>query len=168
MLPRAQAHVTNALRTKPSGFTLDFVRCFVAMNEHEMDTELIELTVQYQYYGTQRKTPVYIQKNQLITMRYDEITSLINSEISYLGRIIVPLRYCIKDEINNEIDLSPKYCTHQITRLLGRDLKKLGVRIIECESPLSLSQNTAPAPLKDDSRSTAITGHVSKPVNREI
>ena len=119
-----------------------------------MDTELIELTVEYQYYGTQRKMPVYIQKNQVIGMRYDDITSLINSEIPYFGRIIVPLRHCIKDEINNKIDLSPKYCTD--CKIAGKRFKKLGVRIIECESPLSLSQNTALAPLKDNSREHCI------------
>lgn len=135
------------------------------MYEYQSDTELIELTVECQYYGTQRKTPVYIQKSQLKSMRYDEITSLINSEIPYLQRIIVPLRYCIKDETNNEIDLSPKYSTHQIARLLGRDLKKLSVRVIESESPLSLSQNVPSAPFKHNSRITAFTDHVSEPAN---
>ncbi len=97
------------------------------------DTHLVELTVEYLYYGTTRKTPIYVEKNQLISMRYDQLTSLIVSEIPYLARINVPLRYCIKDSTENEIDILSKYFNHQIARLLGTGLPTFSVRVIQSE-----------------------------------
>jgi hypothetical protein len=96
---------------------------------HESDTQLVEFNVEYTYYGTSRKTPIFIGKTQLNSMRYDQLSSLIISEIPYLGRINVPIRYCIKDGKENEIDISPKYFTHQITRLLGSGLNAFSVRV---------------------------------------
>ena len=109
---------------------------------HESDTQLVEFNVEYTYYGTSRKTPIFIGKTQLNSMRYDQLSPPIISEIPYLGRINVPIRYCIKDGKENEIDISPKYFTHQITRLLGSGLNAFSVRVIESESPLSSSSST--------------------------
>ena len=46
----------------------------------------------------------------------------------------------MKDRDNNEIDLSPKYSIHQITRLLQSGLNTLNMWVFESESP-SLSAN---------------------------
>ncbi|CAB4022601.1 Hypothetical predicted protein, partial [Paramuricea clavata] len=54
----------------------------------------------------------------------------------------VEYTYCKKDGKENEIDISPKYFTHQITRLLGSGLNAFSVRVIESESPLSSSSST--------------------------
>ena len=70
-------------------------------------------------------------------MNYDAFTTFITSEIPHLRRTSVPLRYCLTNDANNEIDLSSKYCTHQLSRLVGSGLQAIGIRVVESESPLS-------------------------------
>ena len=57
------------------------------------------------------------------------------SEIPHLRRTSVPLRYCLTNDANNEIDISSKYCTHQLCRLVGSGVQAIGIRVVESESP---------------------------------
>ena len=59
------------------------------------------------------------------------------SEIPHLRRTSVPLRYCLTNYANNETNLSSKYCTHQLSRLINSGVQAIGIRVVESESPLS-------------------------------
>ena len=108
-----------------------------SMNESEKDFQLVEINVEYSYYGSTRTTPVFLAKEQLCSMKYDEFTSFITSEIPHLRRIHVPLRYCLTNDANNEIDISSKYCTHQLSRLVVSGVQAICIKVVESESPLS-------------------------------
>ena len=64
--------------------------------ESEKDIQLVEIDVEYSYYGSTRTTPVFLAKEQLCSMNYDTFTTFITSEIPHLRRrTSVPLRYCL-------------------------------------------------------------------------
>ena len=105
--------------------------------ESEKDIQLVEINVEYSYYGSTRTTPVFLAKEQLCSMNYDAFTTFIASEITHRRRTSVPLRYCLTNDANNEIDISSKYCTHQLSRLVGSGVQAIGIRVVESESPLS-------------------------------
>ena len=105
--------------------------------ESEKDIQLVEINVEYSYYGSTRAKPVLLAKELLCSMTYDAFTTFITSEIPRLRRTSVPLRYCITNDANNEIYISSKYCTHQLSRFVGSGVQAMGIRIVESESPLS-------------------------------
>ena len=109
----------------------------VLREESEKDIQLVEINVEYSYYGSTRTTPVFLAKEQLCSMNYDAFTTFITSEILHLRRTSVPLRYCLTNDANNEVDISSKYCTHQLSRLVGSGVQAIGIRVVESESPLS-------------------------------
>ena len=94
--------------------------------ESEKDIQLVEINVEYSYYGSTRTTPVFLAKEQLYSMNYDAFR-----------RTSVPLRYCLTNDVNNEVDISSKYCTHQLCRFVGSGVQAIGIRVVESESPLS-------------------------------
>ena len=105
--------------------------------ESEKDIQLLEINVEYSYYGSTRTSSIFLAKEQLCSMNYDEFTTFITSEIPHLRRTSVPLRYCLTNDANNEIDISSKYFTHQLSRLVGSGVQAIGIRVVESESPLS-------------------------------
>ena len=66
--------------------------------ESEKDIQLVEINVEYSYYGSTRTTPVFLAKEQLCSMNYDAFTTFITSEIPHLRRTSVPLRYCLTND----------------------------------------------------------------------
>ena len=67
-------------------------------------------------------------------MNYDKFTTFITSEIPHLRRTSVPQRYCLTTDANNEIDISSKYCTHQLSRLVGSGVQAIGIRVVNRHS----------------------------------
>ena len=46
-------------------------------------------------------------------------------------RTSVSLRYCLTNGANNEIDISSKYCIHQLSRFVGSGVQAIGIRVVE-------------------------------------
>ena len=103
------------------------------MDENEKDFQLIEINVEYSYYGSTRTAPVFLANVPLLLMKYDEFTSFITSEIPHLRRIHVPLRYCLRNNANNEIDILSNYCTRQLSGLVVSGVQAICIRVVESE-----------------------------------
>ena len=106
-------------------------------DKSEKDIQLVEINVEYSYYGSTRTMPVFLAKEQLCSMNYDAFTTFITRKIPHLRRTSLPLRYCLTNDANTEVDISSKYCTHQLSRLVGSGAQAIGIRVVESESPLS-------------------------------
>jgi hypothetical protein len=129
---------------------------------------LIDINVEYSYYSTTRRTPIYVNNEKLLTLNYDDFISLMIHEIPYLGKIQSPLRCCVKDCDDNEIDLSPKYIVHQMNRLLQSGMNTLNVRVFESESPLPSANKTVYKTGSTITRPVEQANANNRPVDRTI
>ena len=105
----------------------------------EMDN-FIEIQFDYTCYSKNRKTPLFINNDELLALSYDGFYTRMISEIPQIVKVAAtpsePLRLLLVEENRSEIDLSPKYFKSQMMRILEKGLKTIVIRVIANESPL--------------------------------
>ena len=95
----------------------------------------IEIKIEYSYYSTKRITPVYIVKEELMTLEYRKFVEHIVNEEPHLRRMN-PMRLTVKeDETVDEVDLSRKYFSLQMKGLLDKGAKSIRIRVFEFALP---------------------------------
>ena len=92
----------------------------------------VQIRVTYNYYSSQRTTPVYLLERELENYTFDEFRRRIIQDVPHLAKAI-SLRWTVDDD-SQEVDLSSNYFNFQIKNLLGKG-KNISINVIEFESP---------------------------------
>ena len=103
---------------------------------------LIEVQIQYDYYGRSRITPIFMGKEELLSSTYDDFLSRVVGEVPHITKkSSCTASFCLSivEPDRPDIDISSKYFASQITRLLNNGLKTLKIRVTGTESPPSIN-----------------------------
>ena len=106
---------------------------------YNMDN-LIEIQFDYTYYSKNRKTPSFIDNDDLLALSYDFYSRML-SEVPHIAKVSAmpseQLRLILVEESRPEIDLSPKYFKLQ---MMNKGVKTITIRVVASESPLFASK----------------------------
>ena len=100
---------------------------------------VIEIKIEHSCYSTKRITPVYIVKEELMSVEYSKFVERIVNEVPHLRRMN-SLRLTVKkDETFDGVDLSRKYFSLQMKGLLDKGAKTIRIRV-GCRSILVFTE----------------------------
>ena len=99
--------------------------------------DLVEIQLQYDYYCQSRITPIFISKEDLLCLTYDDFLSRVLAEVPHITKTNAAASFhlSIVESDRPDIDISPKYFNSQITRLLNNGMRTINVRVTGTESP---------------------------------
>ena len=103
--------------------------------------DLVEIQLQYDYYCKSRITPIFMSKEDLLRLTYDNFLSRVLAEIPHIAKTnaAASFRLSIVEPDRPDIDISVKYFNSQITRLLNNGMRTINIRVTGTESPPVIS-----------------------------
>ena len=92
---------------------------------------LVNIKLVYDYYTKKRVTPLFLSKEELLTMNYAAFKNRIINEVSHLKKIPAVKFNVIAD--NMEIDIFVNYFKEQMRRMLEKE-KTITIKAFDFES----------------------------------
>ncbi|CAB3991458.1 Hypothetical predicted protein [Paramuricea clavata] len=93
----------------------------------------VQIKIEYDYYSSKRITPIFLNEEDKISMKYNDFKTRILNDVPHLSKI-ASLRLTIQED-GLEVDLSPTYFSHQIKGILAKS-KTISIKAIEFDSPI--------------------------------
>ena len=98
-----------------------------------VNMSFVQIKIEYDYYSNKRITPIFLNEEDIISMKYNDFKARILKDVPHLSKI-ASLRLTIQED-GLEVDLSQTYFSHQMKGILAKS-KTISINAIEFDSPI--------------------------------